>query len=195
MRWSSTTIGWVFRFRPWIWQYQLLGPMAARGAQYLVLAIGSADSVPRDDQNKEVHMRTFALSPLGILRCTYVVFFEIAESRRDPFKSPIFNAVMSVAFPLYVNLMIIAFALMRLHYLGPWFLSLSKVGVLAIAFGLLALIYGYFGSGGRHNLVVNTYREAGRDARRRIRFIAFSYVVGSIAAFPLVGYLFWWRRG
>jgi len=140
-------------------------------------------------------MQSFGFSPLGIIECTYVVFFKREQSRRTSFKSPIVKGMIGVALPLYLDVLTIGFTLVRAQYLGVWFVSIPKVAVLAIALGILGLICLYLGSGRRYDKLVKTYETMSPEGSRRVRRIAFGYVVGSAALFFLMGVLYWRPRG
>jgi hypothetical protein len=138
-------------------------------------------------------MQPFTFSPLGILRCSYAYFFDLARSRGDRFRSPAFNASITVAFLVYFNLLTVGFNLARAHVLGGWFLTLPKSTVLIVAFGILGLTHLYFGNRRRHDALVAAFDAADPDIKQRAKVVSWTYVFGSLGAFLLLG-IYWGRH-
>lgn len=159
------------------------------GSNLLALAVDTGGSVRKEIKSG---IRPFNLSPLGILRCTYVAAVDDPKSSHDRSKNPKLNALFMVTMSLFMDLIAVVFPLAKGHPSATWLSHLPKEAVLAIAAGLFALTYLYFETGTRHDVLVKAYRAAAPQARRRIKIVAICYVVGSLVILPAIPVLLVW---
>lgn len=125
-------------------------------------------------------------TPLGVLRCTYAYLFSIADSRPDPVKNPLLNALLTLSFVIFVNLVTIGMLVTatKSEYTTS-FTHIPRTMILAICVGILLMNYVYFARKPTHDGIMAEY-AFNDDSRKRCKSIAWTYIVMSFLAAVVV---------
>jgi hypothetical protein len=128
---------------------------------------------------------------LGVIEATYAFLFFVADNRGGAVKTPFLNAIASVSFLLFVNMLTMCETIVICRpVLREWFLSAPRIAVGGVAVSILIAIGLYFGRKGAHDLIMREYSsDEGWGEGGRYRTVAWTYILASLVALGILTFV------